>query len=124
MEDPVTRTAPIVSVETLRRAIEGSDAAELSSLYAPDAVLKVVDRLHPPSRPQEFRGREAIADYYEDVCGRAMTHRVELGIGQGDRLAFTEACEYPDGVKVYCAAMIELDGGRISRQVNVQAWDE
>jgi len=42
----------------------------------------------------------------------------------GDRLAFTQSCAYPDGLKVYCSAMIELKDGKIARQTMVQAWDE
>jgi ketosteroid isomerase-like protein len=120
----MTMQQTAVSMDALRRAIEGADAAAMASFYAPDAVLRVVDKLNPPSRPREFRGRKAISDYYADICGRAMSHRIESQVGEGDRLAFTEACEYPDGMKVFCSAMIELDQGRIARQVNVQAWDE
>ncbi len=36
----------------------------------------------------------------------------------------TEACEYPDGTRVFCVATAELLNGKIIRQVNVQAWDE
>ena len=30
---------------------------------------------------------------------------------------------YPNGTRVFCAAVIELAGGKISRQTAVQAWD-
>jgi hypothetical protein len=42
-----------------------------------------------------LRGREVIAAWIENVCGRETTHRVE-----------------------------HLEGGRIARRVAVQAWDE
>jgi hypothetical protein len=45
------------------------------------------------------------------------------GVADGDRLAFTQACAYPDGTRVFCSAMIELEAGKIARQTNVQAWD-
>ena len=108
----------------LRRAIEGNDAEALASLYAQDAVLRIIDRAHTPSVPLELRGREAIATLYRDICGRATTHRIEDIVAEGDRVSFTEACSYPDGLKVFCAAMIALKDGRIARQTNVQAWDE
>ena len=38
-------------------------------------------------------------------------------------LAFAQACAYPDGTKVFCVAMLELQGGKIVRQTAVQAWD-
>jgi hypothetical protein len=52
-----------------------------------------------------------------------MTHRVDTGIMEGDRLAFTQTCTYPDGKRVFCAANLELADGKIVRQVSMQAWD-
>ena len=53
-----------------------------------------------------------------------MTHKVDTTIADGNNLAFTQACSYPDGTKVFCAAMLELKNGLIARQTVVQAWDE
>jgi hypothetical protein len=112
-----------ITVSDLRRAIEAHNASVLSGLYADDAVMRIIDRDNPPSKPRELKGRAAIAAYYDDVCSRAMTHTVEAGVADGDRLAFTQACAYPDGTRVFCSAMIELEEGKIARQTNVQAWD-
>ena len=112
-----------VTVAGLKRAIEGRKAAVLTSLYADDALVQVIDRDNPPSKPRNLQGKSAIASYFQDVCGRDMTHKVEAGVAVGNRLAFTQSCAYPDGTKVFCSAMIDLKGGKISRQVVVQAWD-
>lgn len=112
-----------ISVEALRAAIEGRDAAALVSLYADDAVLRIIDRDNPPSRPRELRGLAAIGAFYDDVCSRAMTHKVEVGVSDGQRIAFTQACAYPDGMRVFCSGMIEIADGKIARQTNLQAWD-
>ena len=111
------------TIPALQEAIESRDGATMTGFYADDAVLSVIDQTHPPSKPMEFKGRAAIAAYYDDVCGRAMTHKVGFGITEGDRLAFTQACTYPDGNRVFCAATLELKDGRIVRQTSVQAWD-
>jgi hypothetical protein len=112
-----------IRVDDLKSAIEGRNAAGLIALYADDAVMRIIDRDNPPSRPRELKGRGAIAAFYEDVCSRAMTHKVEAGVSDGRRLAFTQACAYPDGTRVFCSAMIEIEAGKIARQTNVQAWD-
>lgn len=112
-----------VTVADLKRAIEGRDANTLSGFYADDAVVKIIDRDNPPSKPRELKGKAAIATFYDDICSRAITHKIESGIADGDRLAFTQACAYPDGARVFCAAMVELKAGKIARQTNVQAWD-
>lgn len=114
---------PTITVPALRQAIEGRDGKTLAGFYADDAVMQIIDQQHPPSRPLEIKGHAAIAAYFDDVCGRAMTHRVESGITEGDRIAFTQACTYPDGNRVFCSAMLELASGKIARQISIQAWD-
>jgi hypothetical protein len=71
----------------------------------------------------ELRGKDQITRYYQDVCGRAMTHKLESAVGDGEHMAFSESCAYPDGTKVFCTAMLDLDHGLIRNQVTVQAWD-
>ncbi len=112
-----------LGIPALRQAIESRDGDSLAGFYADDAVLRIIDHDNPPASPHEIKGRDAIAAYYADVCGRTMTHRVNLGIAEGDKLAFTQTCTYPDGKRVFCSATLELVGGKIARQVSVQAWD-
>ncbi len=107
----------------LKRAIEGRDAKALASLYADDALLRIIDRDNPPSRPRELAGKAAIASYFDDVCGQAMSHQIEAGIADGNAVAFTQACSYPNGTRVFCAAMLDIAAGKIVRQTAVQAWD-
>jgi len=119
----MTTSTSKLSIADLKRAIEGRDARALAAFYAENAVMRIIDRDNPPSSPRELNGKTAIAAYFDDVCGRAMTHQVENGIADGNRLAFTQACSYPDGARVFCAAVVELADGKISRQTAVQAWD-
>ena len=108
----------------IKQAIESRNGKALAGFYRDDAVLNVIDRNNPPSRPREVRGHTAIANFWDDICSRAMTHRVDVTIAEGDRLAFTQDCAYPDGTKVFCAALVDLEDGKIARQTVVQAWDE
>ena len=119
-----TRAPGGLDFETLRRAIEGRDADTLVGFYADDAEVLTVNKNATPSSPQVLRGKEQISEYLRDVCAREMTHRVEGEVRGEDRVAFREACEYPDGTRVLGAETIELRGGKIVRQVNVEAWDE
>jgi ketosteroid isomerase-like protein len=113
-----------VTGSALKQAIENRDSRMLSSFYADDALLRVVDRNNPPSKPREVKGRTAITTFWDDICSRAMTHQVQTSIADGNQIAFSQACAYPDGMKVLCLAMCELKGGKIARQTVVQAWDE
>src|ERR1700730_5834256 len=123
-EDAMATLTKSVTVADLKRAIEARDSGALASYYADDAVMRIIDRSNPPSQAREVKGKAAIAAFHDDVCGRAMTHNVEAGVAAGDRIAFTQSCADPDGIKVYCSVMIELKGGKIARQTVVQAWDE
>jgi ketosteroid isomerase-like protein len=124
MEDTMQTKTQAVDGAAIKKAIEGRDGKLLASFYADDALVRVIDRNNPPSKPREIRGRAAISTFWDDICSRAMTHKVDTTIADGDNLAFTQACAYPDGTKVFCAAMLELKDGQIARQTVVQAWDE
>ncbi|QNP74512.1 nuclear transport factor 2 family protein [Streptomyces roseirectus] len=111
--------------ETLRRGIEESTSADtLLSLYADDAEIRVIDRNTQPSHPLVLHGRPEIARMLADVYSRDMTHTLEHCVLQGDELAYTESCRYPDGTRVLAESAISLRDGKIVRQTMVQAWDE
>jgi ketosteroid isomerase-like protein len=113
-----------VTGAAIKRAIETRNGRALAGFYADDAVLCIIDRNNPPSRPREVKGKSAIASFWDDICGRMMTHKVDSSIVEGDKLAFTQACTYPDGAKVFCMAVLDLKHGKIARQTVLQAWDE
>jgi len=120
----MTTKTDAVSGAAIKRAIEARDGRLLASFYADDALLRVIDRNNPPSKPREVKGKSAIATFWDDICSRAMTHKVDTSIAEGNRLAFTQACAYPDGARVFCVAVLELEDGKIAQQTVVQAWDE
>ncbi len=120
----MTSTSQSFDAEMLRRSIEERDAATMLGLYAEDAELHVVDRHDQPSHPKIIRGRAAIGEYLADVCGRDMTHKIERLVVGDDGAAFVQACQYPSGARVRCAAVLDLKDGLITRQSGVQAWDE
>lgn len=111
------------SLSELSHAIETRDSKAMRGFYADDARMRIIDRDHPPSRPLDIVGRGPIGDYFDDVCGRTMTHKVERGFLDGDRLAYTQACAYPNGTRVFVSAMAELKDSKIVNQTIVQAWD-
>jgi len=109
---------------TLHSAIESCDVDSMLQLYSDKAELRVIDRDHPPSRPLELHGKQAIAGYLRDVYGREMTHRVTDEVVGRKNLSFSEDCQYPDGTRVFGNITLELDDGMIVRETEVQAWDE
>ncbi|MCZ0963174.1 nuclear transport factor 2 family protein [Paracoccus benzoatiresistens] len=119
----LTTSTPVTG-DAIKQAIENRDGRTLASFYADHAVTRIIDRNNPPSRPKEIRGRGAIASFWDDICSRMMTHHVDITLADGDRMAFSQACTYPDGAKVFCIALLRLEDGMIAEQTVVQAWDE
>ncbi|MFE6488207.1 nuclear transport factor 2 family protein, partial [Streptomyces sp. NPDC057757] len=49
---------------------------------------------------------------------------LEQCVVDGDHVAFTESCQYPDGAKVLANSMMSLRNGKIIEHTLLQAWDE
>ena len=84
--------AGTLTMPALTRAIEGRNSKALASFYADNAILRVIDSNNPPSKPNSIKGKKAISAYFNDVCGRDMIHKIEGGVSDGKRLAFTQRC--------------------------------
>ena len=108
-----------------KRAVEsGWDSAALMPLYGEDAEYVTVDKDNPPSSPRVLKGRTAIGAYLKDAASHGVVSRIDHAVVSDDRAALTFNCRYPEGARVLCNSMLELEGGRIVRQTDVQAWDE
>lgn len=119
-----TTTTATFDLDRFARAAEERDASTQLSMYAPSAVVTVVDKVSPPGSPRVLRTPEQIESWLKDTYSRDMKHSVQHRVRDESGAAYTQACRYPDGTNVLCATVIELDGEAISRQTVVQAWDE
>ena len=117
-------TITTFDLDRFTRAAEERDASTQLSMYGPQAVVTIVDKISQPSAPRVLRGRDEIRGWLEDMYGRDMTHKVRHTVSDATGAAYTQACRYPDGTNVLCATVIELDGDVINAQTAVQVWDE
>jgi ketosteroid isomerase-like protein len=117
-------TITTFDLDRFTRAAEERDAATQLSMYGPDAVVTINNKVSQPGAPRRLRGREEIRAWLEDMYGRDMTHKVQHRVLDETGAAYTQACRYPDGTNVLCATVIELDGGVISGQTVLETWDE
>ena len=111
-------------IDRFTRAAEERDAATQLSMYGPDSVVTIADKISQPGSPRVLRTRDEIKGWLEDMYGRDMTHTVKHRVKDETGAAYTQACRYPDGTNVLCATVIELDGGVIAGQTVIQVWDE
>ncbi len=119
-----TSTTASFELARFTRALEERDSETQVSMYAPDAMVMIADRITQPGSPRVLKGVAEIRGWIEDVNGRDMTHKVLHSVSDDHAGALAEACRYSDGTNVLCTTVFELEGGAISRQTIVQAWDE
>ena len=105
----------------LRLGIERCDPDLLLGFYAEDAQLTIVNALTPHSYAFELRGKGEIAKHLRAVYGQGASHRIEGEVVGEDLVTFWEACEYPDGERLWVATTLEVHDGKITRQADVVA---
>jgi hypothetical protein len=117
-------TTTAFDLDRFARAAEERDASTQLSMYGPEAVVTIADKISQPGSPRVLRTHEEITSWLVDMYGRDMTHTVKHRVEDDTGAAYTQACRYPDGTNVLCATVIELDGGVIAAQTVIQVWDE
>jgi ketosteroid isomerase-like protein len=116
-------TTTSFDVATLKRGYEEWDIEALLSLYADDVELIQIDRDHPPSSPRTLRGTEALRGMFEHCAGAGVVATVENTVADEDRAAATITCEFPGGRRVLTNAALEVENGRITRELDVLSGD-
>ena len=117
-------TITTFDLDRFTQATEERDASTQLSMYGPDAVVTIVDKITQPGSPRVLRSRREIKAWLEEIAAVDATHKVKHRVLDDTGAAFTLACRYPDGTNVVCATVIELDGGAIVAQTALQVWDE
>jgi ketosteroid isomerase-like protein len=104
-------------------AFETKNYASWVEFYAEDAVWSEYRAVNPPRNPNIMRGRAAIAEFLQRICVMEFTIHFDDEIVTGDRAAFRFIVTFPDGKRIYEHAMLDTADGKVTRQVEVEAWD-
>lgn len=102
----------------------GWDIGALLPFYDENVEYVIVDKNNPPSEPHVLKGRTAIGAYLREAAAHGVVSRVERAVVNDQLAALTFDCRYPEGTRVLCNSMLELDDRLIVRQTDVQAWDQ
>jgi ketosteroid isomerase-like protein len=110
-------------IATFKRAYEEWDIEALLALYADDLELVQIDRDNPPSAPRTRQGREILRGMLEHCAGAGVAATVENTVAGNERAAATITCEFPGGRRVLANAILEIEDGRIVRELDVLSGD-
>jgi hypothetical protein len=116
-----TRTS--FEVETFKRAYEEWDVETLLGLYAEELELIQIDRDNPPSSPRSRHGKEVLRGMLEHCAAAGVVATVENTVAGEERAAATITCMFPGGRKVLANAILEIEDGRIVRELDVLSGD-
>ena len=117
------KTTASFDVATFKLAYEEWDIEALLGLYADDVELIQIDRDNPPSSPRTRHGRDVLRGMLEHCAAAGVMATVENTIGDENRAAATITCQFPGGRRVLANAILELEDGRIVRELDVLSGD-
>jgi ketosteroid isomerase-like protein len=117
------KTSAAFDLETLRRGYEEWDVKALLGLYSDDVELIQIDRDNPPSSPRARHGKDVFTGMFEHCAAAGVRATVENAVADDERAAATITCEFPGGRKVVANSILELEQGRIVRELDVLSGD-
>ena len=116
-------TTTTFEMGAFRRAYQEWDIEALVAMYADDVELIQIDRDNPPSAPKARHGRDVLRGMFEHCAGAGVVATVENTVADSHRAAATITCQFPSGRKVLANAILELEDGRIVRELDVLSGD-
>jgi len=108
---------------TFKDSYEQWDIETLLAMYADDLELIQIDRDNPPSAPRTRHGRDVLQGMLEHCAGAGVVATVENTVADEHRAAATITCVFPGGRRVLANAILELEDGRIVRELDVLSGD-
>jgi SnoaL-like domain len=118
-----TQTTTSFDVATFKRAYESWDIEALLALYADELELIQIDRDNPPGAPRTRQGRDVLKGMLEHCAAAGVVATVENTVAGENRAAATITCEFPGGRRVLANAALEIEDGRIVRELDVLSGD-
>ncbi len=107
-----------------KRAFEEQDVDVWLGFYADDAEWTEYRHNAPPRTPHRMAGRAQIGDFLRRV--KASNVKLSIGdevIGDG-RFAFRVTAVLGSDRRIIENVIVHVEGGKITRQTDVEAWDQ
>lgn len=105
-----------------KRAFEGKDAAAWAGYFAEDGEWIEYRHTNPPHSPNRM-DKARLTQHVAAVAEAPVNLVIEDEIVADGRAAFRVIVALPDGRRIIEHVMIYTEGGKIKRQIDVEAWD-
>ena len=106
-----------------RQAFVTRDVERWADFFDNDAEWIEYKHSHPPHSPRRMVGKAQIAAFLSQVKASNVSLEIEDEVVSPTRAAFRVWCMLPDGKRIIEHVILNLSGGKITRQVDVEAWD-
>jgi ketosteroid isomerase-like protein len=104
-------------------SVERKDVPAWSGFFAEDAEWYEYRERNPPRSPNVMRGLGEIRSFLESVAASPVELRISHEVVGPSRVAYRLTVCFEDGRRIIEHIIIELAGGRITSEVDVEAWD-
>ena len=119
------KTKKTFDYDHFKHCFENKDLEGWLLFYRDDTEWLEYRQWSPPSNPNQMKGKASIASFLRSVTGiESMTLRLSDEVLSDQRIAFRVTCSFPDGRQIIENVIADIKDGQISRQVDVEAWDE
>lgn len=106
-----------------KRAFVTQDVARWAGFFDSDAEWIEYKHSHPPRSPRRMAGKAQIEAFLSQVKASNIVLAIEDEVVGPTRAAFRVWCTLPNGKRIVEHVILHLAGGKITRQVDVEAWD-
>jgi ketosteroid isomerase-like protein len=106
-----------------KRAFQAQDVDAWLAFYADDAEWIEYRHSNPPRNPNRMAGREEIRAFLNRIKAAGIQIALSDEVLSGTRTAFCVTCILPGGKRIIEHVILHHAGGKIARQVDVEAWD-
>lgn len=106
-----------------KRAFVTQDVASWAGFFENNAEWIEYKHSHPPHSPRRMVGKAQIEAFLSQVKASNIALMIEDEIVGPTRAAFRVWCTLPNGKRIIEHVILHFADGKISRQVDVEAWD-
>jgi SnoaL-like domain len=104
-------------------ALEHKDVSAWSGFFAEQAEWYEYRERNPPRAPNVMRGRAEIRRFLKGVAASPVRLEVSHELVGPARAAYRLTVTFDDGRRIIEHVILEIEGGLIVSEVDVEAWD-